>query len=314
MSANGPSASASAVGNPEVVRDSYIPVFDGKPSSYREYRQRLVLYYKKMKMNKKPIEATINLLMSLTGAAWREHLADSATETQEGFQSVLDALDKAFKYNDRVEMPRALDKFFYGLFRRPDQTLLAYCSDNPEALREVEKHGIKIPAEVEGWIMLRCSGLTPEQRQLIQSQLKDKFTADRVEEAMYFLLAQDYKSAAKPASRSWFRSTTKPAESSAGWRRYGTAQAAEEEHDWPEDWDPVVDTGFTVNDNFLDNSLNYENKAPNGLPTWIRWTRRQCTRRSLGTRRTRSWRRLMPAILMLGRSLLRPKCREDLIL
>ena len=67
MAANGPSASASAVGSSEVVRDSFIPLFDGKPTSYREYRQRFVLYYKKMKLNKHPVKATISLLTSLTG-------------------------------------------------------------------------------------------------------------------------------------------------------------------------------------------------------------------------------------------------------
>ena len=97
MAANGPSASASVVGSSEVVRDSFIPLFDGKPTSYREYPQRLVLHYKKMKLNKRPIEVTINLLTSLTGTAWRQvqHLAESASETEDGFQQVLDALDKA---------------------------------------------------------------------------------------------------------------------------------------------------------------------------------------------------------------------------
>ena len=88
-----------------------------------------------MKLNKKQQEATINLMI-LTGVAWRqvEHLLEVAPDSDDGFQIVLDALDR----------------FFYGLFRTPDQTLLSYCSDHREALREVEKHGIKIPAEVEG--------------------------------------------------------------------------------------------------------------------------------------------------------------------
>ena len=204
MASNGPAASASAVGSSDVVRDSFIPLFDGKPSSYREYRQRLVLYYKKMKLNKKPQEATINLMTSLTGMAWRqvEHLSEVAPESEEGFDMVLQALDKAFRYDSRVEMPRSLDRFFYGLFRKADQTLLSYCSDHREALREVEKHRIKIPPEVEGWILLKRSGLTSEQRQLIQSQLQEKFNAQKVEEAMYFLLGQDYKSPAAQRQQS----------------------------------------------------------------------------------------------------------------
>ena len=122
MAANGPSAAASAAASSEVVKDGFIPLFDGKPPSYREYRQRLMLYHRKMKLNKRPVEATINLLTSLTGAAWRQvqHLAESAPEAEDGFESVVKALDQAFSYDDRVEMPRALDKFFYGMTRRPD--------------------------------------------------------------------------------------------------------------------------------------------------------------------------------------------------
>ena len=260
MASNGPSASSSAVGSSDVVRDSFIPLFDGKPSSYREYRQRLVLYHKKMKLNKKPVEATINLLTSLTGNAWRQvqHLSESATESEEGFQTVLEALDKAFKYDDRVEMPRALDKFFYGLVRRPDQTLLSYCSDHREALRDIQKHGITLPAEVEGWILLRRSGLSQEQRQLIQAQVQDKFTPERIEETMYFLFGQDYRTTARPQTRTWFRSGAKTAPSSGGWRRYGAAHAAEDDQDWPDDWDQDLDSGYTIHEEQYDQSVEQE--------------------------------------------------------
>ena len=76
-----PSTSAgtsSTTANPEVVRDNYIPVFDGQPSSYKEYRKRVNLYYKKMTLANKKTEATINLLTSLAGPVWKqvEHLAD----------------------------------------------------------------------------------------------------------------------------------------------------------------------------------------------------------------------------------------------
>ena len=68
-------------------------------------------------MNKKLPEATINLLTALSGAAWRQvqHIADEAPDQgEEGFDKGVKALDQAFRYDDRVEMPKALDKFFYG--------------------------------------------------------------------------------------------------------------------------------------------------------------------------------------------------------
>ncbi|CAE7928185.1 GIP [Symbiodinium necroappetens] len=99
-------------------------------------------------------------------------------------------------------------RYFYGGARRPDQSLLAYCADHREALREVQKHGIKIPPEVDGYILLRRSGLTNEQKQLIQSQVGADMSASKVEEHMYFLLGS----------------------SSGVWRRAtGHAHAAEDE-------------------------------------------------------------------------------------
>ena len=58
---------------------------------------------------------------------------DSVSEASDGVDRVLKALDAAFQYDNRVEMPRPLKKFFfYQLSRKSDQTLLAYCAQNIE--------------------------------------------------------------------------------------------------------------------------------------------------------------------------------------
>ena len=125
-------------------------------------------------------------------------------------------LDVAFKYDSRVEAPRSLEQFFYNLGRRPDQTLLSYCADHRERQREVEKHGIKVSDEISGWLLLRRAGLTAEQRQLVLSQLKDKTTVIKVEEVMYFLFGQDYKT----SSKQWHR------QSNNSWKQYRGSQRA----------------------------------------------------------------------------------------
>ena len=104
------------------------------------------MYYKKMKLQKKVGEATINLLTSLSGAAWTgvehlsgaawtriEHLSEPATQQDDGFMTVVQELDKAFQYDHRVEMPKALERYFYQPQRRPDQTLLQFCGEVREA-------------------------------------------------------------------------------------------------------------------------------------------------------------------------------------
>jgi len=57
-----------------------------------------------------------------------------------GFDLIQAELDATFRYNEDVEMPRAFERFFYGLNRKPAKTLLAYVADHREALHEVEKH------------------------------------------------------------------------------------------------------------------------------------------------------------------------------
>ena len=186
----------------DLVKDTYIPVFSNKPSDYKEWRKRILLYKMKLDISKKSKEACINLMTSLTGLAWRqiEHLVDKAATDENGFDLILAELDKTFKYNDQVEMPRAFEKLFYGCTRRDGQTLLNYVADHREAMMEVEKHGVVIPDKVAGWILLRRSGLSIEQKQLIQGRAAD-FQQTAVIEAMYFLLGQDYRG--KSDHKSW---------------------------------------------------------------------------------------------------------------
>ena len=51
----------------DLVKDTYIPIFSNRPEDYREWRTRIVLYKKKLDIQKKSKEACINLMTSLTG-------------------------------------------------------------------------------------------------------------------------------------------------------------------------------------------------------------------------------------------------------
>lgn len=79
--------------------------------------------------------------------------------------------------------------------------MLSYVADRRESLLEVEKHGITIPDRVAGWILLRRSGLTTEQKQMVQSRASD-FKQTSVTEAFYFLFGQDFSGRAAD-NRSW---------------------------------------------------------------------------------------------------------------
>ena len=96
----------------DITKGNFIPLFNNRISDYKEWRLRIGLYYRKMGLHNKKKEATINLLTSLSGLAWRqvEHAADKLADEDDGFTKVLQMLDACFKYNEKVEMPRAFEK------------------------------------------------------------------------------------------------------------------------------------------------------------------------------------------------------------
>ena len=130
--------------------DRWVPQFSNRPADYCEWRARIHLYQKKMVIQKKPLEGVINIVTNLTGIAWKqiEPIAESISDDKDkGFNRLIEALDRTFKYDERVEQPRAFEKFFYSLSRRGEQTLMSYCTEHRECLREVEKHNIRMPKE-----------------------------------------------------------------------------------------------------------------------------------------------------------------------
>ena len=78
--ASSASGSVAPVGDP--TKDSYIPLFSNRPQDHKAWRQRIVLYKKKLDLQKKSKEATLNFLTSLTGVSWRqvEHLVDKVAD------------------------------------------------------------------------------------------------------------------------------------------------------------------------------------------------------------------------------------------
>ena len=228
--------------SPDITKDNFIPLFSNKIADYKEWRLRIGLYLRKMLLQNKKKEATINLLTSLNGLAWRqvEHNADKLADDEEGFSKTLQMLDACFKYNEKVEMPRAFERFFYSLHRRPDQTLLSYTTEHREHLREIEKYGVKIPTAVAGWLLLRRANLTMEQRQLVQTNVGSAMEETKIEEAMFLLFGQDYRRAVNEPLRG-FRG--KGAQRWNG-RRNQTAYAVEEGGD-------EIDYEYEPEENFV---------------------------------------------------------------
>ena len=54
-----------------ITKDSFIPLLDGQPQSYQEWRKRVSIYHLKMKIQKRSTESILNIIGSLQGTAWR---------------------------------------------------------------------------------------------------------------------------------------------------------------------------------------------------------------------------------------------------
>lgn len=107
----------------------HVPLlFDNKTSSHKEWRARALLYGKKMAIQGKNKGATINLLTSLSGLAWRQ--IEHEAEREDGFPQALAKLGAAFKYDARVEAPRSMEQYFFTDGWKPDQTILSYVSEH----------------------------------------------------------------------------------------------------------------------------------------------------------------------------------------
>ena len=230
------------------ARDSYIPLFDGTLSGYREWRKRILIYYKKMCLSKRQGEAILNLLGSLSGTAWKlcEDFDIEQAENDKALDHILTRLDSAFRYDSKVELPADFSAYFEHLQRRQGQTLLQFVTDHDDKLKQVEKHGVKLPDTVQGWHLLAKSGLTREQKQMIMTQSASLERA-KVQQAMYAILGQDYKGGGQSVNSRWQR----PFNSTGKGRGYfaGDDNAADLTWDNPSaEWEPEDEGTYYLDD------------------------------------------------------------------
>ena len=225
-------------------KDNYIPKFENTTASYKEWRKRIALYGGRMKQQNRSTEVGLNVLSMLTGASWRqcEDLSLDALEKENGLDVILARLDKQWQYAEKVEMPEAFEKYFFKTNRQPGQTLLVYCTESAQALRELGKYNVQIPDEVAGWLLLRRSGLTKEQKQLVQTTVGTKLKVAEVEKALYTILGQDHVSIPTGQRQSKFHGGRR-------WRNERVQYAEDENETWnDEDAYAAYEASLEAND------------------------------------------------------------------
>ena len=172
----------------------HIPEFSGKSGDYKEYRKRLLLYEKKMKLANRGGETSFNVLRSLKGRAWDacEDISMQELEGDSGMKLILERLDRVFKFDAITELPADFETFFIGLSRRKSQNIQEYSAEFERALRKLQQHQVQLPDKVVGWWYLRRAGLSKEQRQMIMTTMDgEKLSLETVRKGVNFVIGQD---------------------------------------------------------------------------------------------------------------------------
>ena len=117
------------------MRDSYVPTFSGQPADYREWRQRIHLYHRKMMLTKRGNESVLNIIGSFQGVTWRlfQDWSLEELEKESSFDRIIATLDANFQYDARVQLPNDFEGYFNLLQRTSGQTLLMFVADHEEA-------------------------------------------------------------------------------------------------------------------------------------------------------------------------------------
>eukprot|EP00913_Durusdinium_trenchii_P010092 g9465.t1 len=162
-----------------------------------------------MSLSKRQGEAILNLLGSLSGTAWKfcEDFNIDKAEDPDALNQILKILDGSFQYDSNVEMPADFSGYFENLARKPGQTLLSFVTDHDDRLKQIEKHGVRLPSQVQGWFLLAKASLTREKRQMIMTQAAS-LERPKVQQAMLAILGQDYKGGGNLLRDRWNRSNS----------------------------------------------------------------------------------------------------------
>ena len=202
-----------------------------------------------MTLSKRQGEAILNLLGSLSGVAWKlcEDFNLDKAEDPGALDEILKTLDGSFQYDANVEMPADFASYFEHLSRKPGQTLLNFVTDHDDRLKQIEKHGVKLPIQIQGWFLLAKAALTREQRQMIMTQAASLDRA-KVQQAMFAILGQNYKGGGQMLRDRWNR-----ANSGKG-RSYYAGDDEEANYEWDETLYEEDDAYYMEDDGNYDDS------------------------------------------------------------
>ena len=221
---------------------SYVPEFTGTTEGYKEYRKKVELYAARARTKESENSVGLDLMQGLRGRAWDavEDLDVAELEKDKGWELVLKRLDSVYKYDARTEMPTEFENFFMKLGRKPRETLLEFTTRFHMTHRKIKGHGVDLPRDVLGWLLMRKAGITKAETTAILSQVGKNLDVDKVEEALKLTLGLDSLPSGKADIR-WVEDYTGE-EEAYSLEDYDPAEEAYAAEDYTDAWYEEQDT------------------------------------------------------------------------
>ena len=103
------------------------------------------------------------VLSRLAGPAWDtcDRLEPEDVSTADGVNVILDTLAEAFQGEHETELFDALQDTFYGPVRKKGEGLHDYALRIQSNVRELGKQGVRLPDQVQGFLLLRRANRAP---------------------------------------------------------------------------------------------------------------------------------------------------------
>ena len=166
--------------------------FDGSDASlYKRWRRRAQLMLMALP-NTIPEERYGPKLMEyLTGEAEYavEHISIADLSQAGGADKIFEALDERFAPLQKDLMSEALQEYFFDVTIKGNEPMKSFSTRFQTAYRKLNEQGVQLPAEVQGWFLLRKLRLDATQEALVLTTTGGSYKIDLVQGAIRALLA-----------------------------------------------------------------------------------------------------------------------------
>ena len=160
------------------------PEFTGtKPNEFKRYSKKVKLW---LLFTRTPAQLQgPRVLSRLTGPAWDacDGLEPEDVATADGVNVILDTLEEAFQGEHETELFHALEDTFCGPGRKKGERLHDYALRVQSNVRELAKQGVRLPDQVQGFLLLRRAHLSTQARIAIMTLADNSLSFSDVRKA-----------------------------------------------------------------------------------------------------------------------------------